>query len=213
MVSSSVYEDIALNCRSRQECALACFYFDFNDVRKQGVDGLLCSVIAQLLSGDDCYSLSLDALYDRCNRGAKQPTKDMLLATLRGMLQELRECFIVLDALDECRELEELLLSIEEILSWDIKGLHLICSSRRERQIEETLDVLIPRQVSIMNTLVDADIGLLVHDQLEKDSSLRKWPVTVKSEIQAALTQGSQGMYVRFLLATLFLSQGKSNCC
>ena len=63
----------------------------------------------------------------------------MLLATLLQMMTAFREIFIILDALDESVERPELLADIEEIFEWENTNLHILITSRREKDIEESL--------------------------------------------------------------------------
>ena len=187
-------EDLANLCRGRPKSLLLYFYFDFNDLKKQEVDLFLRSMTSQIAWQQDRVSVSLSGLYERCDRGGGQPARESLLSTLRDNLRDSPETFIVLDALDECRELQILLNVIEMISEWQIPSLHLVCASRRERQIAEAFNQLHVIEASIQNKQVDADIGLLVNDQLEHDTQLRQWSRDIKEEIKTALANGSQGM-------------------
>lgn len=122
-----------------------------------------------------------------------------LLTTLRQMVQEFNETFIILDALDECKEREELLTDIEGIAGWKIGKLHIVATSRRKKEIEETLEPLITGQICIKSALVDADIQIYLGEALQKDSKLKMWPTNVQKEIQETLMDGAHGMWVVIL--------------
>jgi hypothetical protein len=51
------------------------------------------------------------------------------------MIQAFDETFIILDALDECKGRQELLENIDEIGKWKTEKLHILCTSRREKDI------------------------------------------------------------------------------
>ena len=157
----------------------------------------LRSMVSQIVWQQERVSVSLNGLYERYDRGGRQPARDMLLTTLRDNLRDSAETFIVLDALDECKELQPLLAVIALISDSQIPTLHIACTSRRERHIVEVFDQLNVIETSIQNEQVDADIGLLVDDQLEHDPQLQKWSVNLKGEIRTALARGSQGMYAQ----------------
>jgi hypothetical protein len=51
------------------------------------------------------------------------------------MVQEFDEAYIILDALDECKDGMELLENVDEIAGWNLKKLHILATSRREKDI------------------------------------------------------------------------------
>ena len=51
-----------------------------------------------------------------------QPTSDTLLLALQQMIREFGETYIIVDALDECKDREELLEGIRTIASWELKS-------------------------------------------------------------------------------------------
>jgi hypothetical protein len=57
------------------------------------------------------------------------------------MVNEFNETFIILDALDECKERQELLEVIEEIAGWKIGKLHVLTTSRRVKKWQKLLEV------------------------------------------------------------------------
>ena len=89
------------------------------------------------------HDTHLTLLYHRSQDGQHQPTTEGLVLTLQHMLRDFNQTFIFLDALDECKEREELLGLIKRIVDWKLEMLHLLATSRRENDIEETLTPLI----------------------------------------------------------------------
>jgi hypothetical protein len=128
---------------------------------------------------------ALNMLYSRCQDGQHRPTIDGLAATFQHMLGGFHETFLVLDALDECTEREELLALIKRIVGWKIGKLHTLFTSRREREIEDTLEPLITCQICIQSALVNADINIHLRERLQNDPKLKQWPVNVQMEIEA----------------------------
>ena len=74
-----------------------------------------------------------------CMNGERQPSCQMLLATWLQMMTAFREIFIILDARDESVERPKLLADIEEIFERENTNLHVLITSRREKNIEESL--------------------------------------------------------------------------
>ncbi|PVH67502.1 ankyrin, partial [Cadophora sp. DSE1049] len=111
------------------------------------------------------------------------------------MLNEFGETFIVLDALDECKEKEELLLLLESLTSWGAGNLHILATSRRERDIEEALESLTTSEICLQSALVDNDIRTHLSERLQNDPKLKRWPANVRGEIKDTLMEGAQGMF------------------
>ena len=183
-----------LHCQSDPALAIIYFYFDFNDVEKQRHENLLRSLIVQLSMQSMNTPEALDTIYSRCQEGQQQPSTDALAMTLQHMLGGFHQTFIILDALDECAEREELLGLIEKIVGWKLEKLHILATSRREKDIEETLEPLITGQICVQSALVNADIHTHLRERLQNDRKLRKWPVKVQMEIEATLMDGAHGM-------------------
>jgi hypothetical protein len=192
--SSTIVEDVTKSFQSIPTAAVVYFYFDFADKGKQLVRSLLCSLAAQVLANIRTTPASLESLYLRTQYGQQPPDNNGLTQALKEMIKIPRQTYIIIDALDECAEREELLRLIEEIVSWNCGNLHLLSTSRRERDIEEALQDLATSQICVQTSLVDLDIQLHVSRQLEHDPRLRKWSTTVKKEIEEGLMRGANWM-------------------
>jgi hypothetical protein len=118
------------------------------------------------------------------------------ISTLRQMIQNFT--FIVLDALDECTDIQELLEMIKEMVGWKGK-LHILTTSRKERDIEEHFKTLISEKdtVCIQNAFVDEDICAYVRGRLQSDLDLARWRKSpeVQLDIEKALMGKANGMY------------------
>jgi hypothetical protein len=164
--SSTIVQDVIRHYESEPEVAVAYFYFDFNDSEKQRHENLIRSLIIQLCTQSEKTPESLDALFARSQDEQQQPTTDALTLTLQYILGNFQQTFIILDALDECKERVELLGLIEEIVNWKLDKLHILATSRRERDIEESLESLIIGQICIQSALVNADIHTHICERL-----------------------------------------------
>ena len=113
-------------------------------------------------------------------------------------MESLGDIYVVIDALDECTEREQLLTDLEEMASWEDVSLHMLATSRRERDIEESLDLLSDERnrISIQSALVNADIRTYTHDRLQNDRKLRRWlkHPKVQLEIENTLVEKGAGM-------------------
>jgi len=80
------------------------YYFDFKDMEKQDIHGLLTSLLGQLCAQSDSCNDILSELYSKNNSGSQQPDNHTLTECLKKMLQLPRQpkMHIIMDALDEC---------------------------------------------------------------------------------------------------------------
>ena len=125
---------------------------------------------------------------------------------------EFPQSYIVLDALDECTDRAELMDILERIAGWKLEESHLLVTSRKERDIEISLERSVDDQntICLQSKLVDKDILIYVRQRLSDDKSLSKWQKdpNIRYEIETALTKGACGMYV-YLLIGLLQSKSK----
>ena len=140
----------------------------------------------------------LQDLYSSCQNSGRRPTGEMLLQALRQTMTSLRDTYIILDALDECEERDELITELEQIVSWEDANLHLLATSRREQYIEQALIPMTKPQdrIDIQSELVNADICTYVHDRLQIDRKLSRWQKDpkVQLEIEDTLVKKAHGM-------------------
>lgn len=118
--------------------------------------------------------------------------------TFRQMLASVGDTYIVLDALDECVERNELFRDLEQFCSWEGVDLHVLATSRREPDIEEALTPLCDSRdrISIQSELVDIDIRTYIQDRLQFDPKLKKRQEDpkIQVEIKDALMTKANGM-------------------
>jgi hypothetical protein len=192
--SSTIIQELIGHCKSNPSFAIAYFYFDFRDRGKQSYEHLLRSLVTQFSAQCPSTPEALERLYSSNQDGRWQPAANALVTTLGNIIGSFQQTYIVVDALDECTDREGLLGLIEEIVNWKINSLHILVTSRKEREINECLKDLISNQMGIQCSLVAADIRIHVHEKLHKDPQLKKWPDEVLAEMETELTERADGM-------------------
>ena len=116
------------------------------------------------------------------------------MKTLRSILNNFEHTYIILDALDECAERKELLDLIGDIVDWNLDIIHILVTSRKERDIEDYLQSRVTSQINIQSTLVKADIQVHVRERLQNDPSMKKWPLEIRGEIEEELMEKGHRM-------------------
>ena len=189
---------------SKKSLATAYFFFDGRDSQTelQLHHKMIRSIIWQLsLKCGQGVPEVLANLYDHCGKGHYDPSLDYLENTLQTILDGFHSVFIVLDALDECAEREKVLDWIQTIIlqSNDPLGLHLIFTSRPEKEIIEKLQPFDLCCIDLVGESGNHDIAAYLDYQLQNDSDTKKWDPDTQNEIKSTLMKKADGMYVFIL--------------
>ncbi|KAF8527082.1 hypothetical protein JB92DRAFT_1002439 [Gautieria morchelliformis] len=193
ILCSTIVEELSRHCRSDPYLAMAFFYFDFNN-KDTPPDAVLRSLIVQLSAQWASTPHALESLFSEKGQGGA-PGQEDLMSTLKTIISGFQAVYIVFDALDECPERSRFLTVIGDIHGWEFGLLHLLATSRKERDIEEALSGLISQEVPMDENLVDGDIQVHVSRTLENDIKLRKCSADEKEMAMTTLIAGAHGMF------------------
>lgn len=177
------------------EVALAYFYFDFSDERKQTIDGFLSSILKQLSCQRQWLPESVLTLFEQSNDMCSRPQKAALVEALFSIAEGFQDICIVVDALDECQNRSGLASLLVEIIGSPSKNIRILGTSRREQDLEPAFQDNRCCSVSLQSSPVDEDISLHIRRRISRERRLHTWPPSVKDEIERALIRGAQGMY------------------
>ncbi|KAI9791792.1 MAG: hypothetical protein M1835_000095 [Candelina submexicana] len=196
VLSSTIVNDLILATKNQVSKLVAYYFFDFNDPQKQQVRQLIGSITTQVCAASEDVPKCLKELYLECRTGTQQPSQASLLNALRQMLDDSAEAYLVFDALDECSERDDLFPLIQSICDWELPHLHILATSRQERDIDEALKPLVSTEIPIQNSQVDADILVHVKSRM-KGQKLKRWAKRqeVSTEIESKLVSGAAGMF------------------
>ena len=121
------------------------------------------------------------------------------------MIKQIKEVWIILDALDECRErkgppTERLLSWIKDFLSSEQRNVHLLTTSRPEQDIMSGLNKFIydGNTVPIQSDLITNDIHAYVRKRVREDEGFKRWQdrSDVQDEMETRLMEKADGMLV-----------------
>jgi hypothetical protein len=184
--------------------AIAYYYFDFRDVKKQDSYGLLSSVISQLSAKSDaCFNI-LSELYSENSRGVQKPDIDTLKSCMTDMLRQPGQApiYIIVDALDECPNFpgrpsarEEVLDLIEELADLKLPNVHLCLASRPEADIRMVLDPLTSLRISLHDENGQKkDIIEYIKSVIRSDRRMRRWKEEDRQLVIETLSDKADGM-------------------
>lgn len=189
--SAAAVDIIERHCRKARSSAYAYFFFDSRSGENNlsSHDGLIRSLISQLLGQGgkmpDDFTLETQSLRN---------LQDAFLSVVSGF----SHVYIIIDALDECNaaQMPKLLAWIKDISRWDGNKLHILLSSRQEREIEDCLlsiSLLDPVYFAAHQPHIDGDIGKFVDRQI---SDMPDWDEDTRRLVKKTLMKRAGGMYV-----------------
>ena len=112
-------------------------------------------------------------------------------------------CYVVLDAIDECSELEEALGVFNALRRYGTQNpqsLRILITSRNDYEIDAALTKIFPGEYAVsiqLETTVNGreDITRYIEHRLDR----LKFSLELKKEIPALLLENSQGMFVCYV--------------
>ncbi|KAH9964674.1 hypothetical protein BGW80DRAFT_1447974 [Lactifluus volemus] len=204
VLCSSIIQDAKAKFDSGS-ALLGYFYFDFRDILKQDVHGLLTSLLAQLSAKSDPCNNALSQLYSQHNAGSHQPDDQALTECLKEILrlQGLPDVYIIVDGLDECPNTsgfptarERVLDLVDELVQLNLPNLRICVTSRPETDIRTVLEPLTSLRVSLHDERGQGqDILDYVSTVVYSDRRMRKWRTEDKQHVIDVLFARSDGMF------------------
>lgn len=141
-------------------------------------------------------------LYEENYEGTRKPSETALLGTLREVLEETQHVYIIVDAIDECENRVETLEVLRKLALWNLQGLHLMVTSRSERDFEDSFQGF--HQIGLEGEEHNKDIERYVRQQLLEEREWHKWSAEVQQQITAVVVEKAEDM---FRLAKLHLDR------
>ncbi|KAJ7279599.1 hypothetical protein C8J57DRAFT_1712589 [Mycena rebaudengoi] len=194
--------------------AVGYFYFDFRDDKKQLVDTMLRSVVFQLSGQSLNPYAGLNSQYEKLSQGQTLPTTQDLLGILNQLLLEFRRTYIVLDALDECRDTDLPLLIelLSKLRTRTESSLHLLLTSQPRYIFAVAFEGV--QRVIMESKTTQKDIEHFVSDEvqsrLERLNHWKHWKLRAE-EIIAKVVEKSNGMFRLAACLLIDMSRPKLN--
>jgi len=194
VLCSTAIEDIRSHCTTALDSACAAFYFTFSDNDKQSYQSLLRSLVVQLGWKEPSLSMLTQA-YETSN--GSLPGREKLEEILLRAVEAFKEVFLLLDALDECPDTNDIrqgvLHGLERLMQRTSK-LRVLATSREVSDVRESMRVLRAEVLAIPTQMVDKDIQKWVLNWLLRDRKLRSLDVATKKLIEDNISQKADGM-------------------
>ncbi len=186
--------------------SMAYFYFDFRDVRKQGLRDLVSSLLTQISASSNPRCDILSSLYLAHDKGKNQPSDTILAECLKEMLAlpDQRPIYLIVDALDESPNTsgipsprERVLELVKELVELGLSNLRICITSRPEVDIRDVLEPLASRRVSLHDQSGQKkDIVEYVKSVVYSNSEaiMKRWRTEDKDLVIQVLSERADGM-------------------
>jgi hypothetical protein len=202
-IRSAIIQDIE-RMHAAGLAAMAYYYFDFRDVKKQDCYGLLSSLISQLSADSDAFHDILSKLHSDNIRGTRNPDIDALKECMVEMLNLPGQgpIYIIVDGLDECPSFpgrpsarDEVLELVEELVNLELPNVHICVASRPEMDIRLVLEPLTSLQISLHDEIGQKeDIIKYINSVVRSDRNMRRWKEEHKQLVVDTLSEKADGM-------------------
>jgi len=165
---------------------------------KRTVLGMIRSLTAQIIGPRETLPKEITELYKQGEQSHHSPLSSIstLLKILKGCLDYPGQKYLMIEALDECDEQEDLLEVLKDLANVKNGNLHIFVTARPTTDIMDELRPIATQCVSLGDSKTDQDIARYVHYQVFSHPKLKGWPQEVKEEIERKLGEKAQGMYV-----------------
>ena len=183
---------------------MAYFYCDVSDDKKRSVTDILSSLIIQLLAWQPSNYSHLDKAYHDCVKVVfskrslygvlSKPSDKKLYEVLRQLLSGFEMTYVLIDGLEECLHMGEILKFVKTLHGWNKRGCHLLVTSRKEQQIVESMVSAKPMEIDMSQMPVDVDIEKYIEFVLHSSPELERWGSDDKDLIRKVLLENANGM-------------------
>ena len=158
--TSSAYVIENLRLKDAGGHRVAFYHFDSRDPYANSLERCLMSVIGQLISEETAIPTVIQNLYFNHAGSSMSPSVQILQEILFSVVSMQSGCFVVLDALDECSELEEMLRVLNALRRRGSKNpqkLRVLVTSRNEPQISAALNTGLPDEYAVCIEIDDKE--------------------------------------------------------
>ena len=195
VLTSTIIEYLRSRFLGQQDVAILFYYFDFNDKDKQKLDGLTRSLLIQLLRQCRLLSKKVKVLYDQSQKLQQPRSPGQCEEALLELVDGFNQVFIVIDALNECKEQRNVAQLLRQLRTRSAQHTHVLVTSQEDSKLKKHLQVSAAEIEVMQSDHVDTDIQLYVDEQLRTDDNLSMLPDDTKSSIRDTLTSKAKGTF------------------
>ena len=181
--------------RPQHRSTLAFFYCDFRRPETQDLLNVVGSLVAQICSQRGIFPSVVEQAFDHSHNGPGQKKRPSL-ALLRELLDlsaTQSNLTLLIDAIDECQQRQELFDFFSELQS-SSTNIRVMLTSREEAEIQYGLHSFEHLRIEGHLTEVNNDVRAYIANRLASDRKLQWLNDSVKDDIANLLMEKSAGM-------------------
>ena len=176
---------------------MAYYYCDFREKKSQSPENVLGALICQLCKQLDEASEELIEFADAHRTDGGQysaPIYEELEKLLLSLLAGCPQIIIILDALDECLNRDNLLVFLKLLPTLDACNIKVLVSSRQEGDIQVVFADQPQQSANIY--AVDRDVRAYIKASIAKSRRLQLLPPELMRTVEDSLCKEAKGMCV-----------------
>lgn len=190
MLTSVVVNELITRFGNDRSIGIAYIYCNFRQQDQQKTGDLLANLLKQLVRGRPFLPEDVKSLYDKHKRLNTQPSFDEILNSLYSVTAMYSRAFIVVDALDECQESNEVLTRIFNIQAKS--RANFFATSRFIPEITERFEGSKTLEIRAS----EHDVRKYVDGHISRLPSFVSRNPNLQEEIKAEIVKAVDGMYV-----------------
>jgi tetratricopeptide (TPR) repeat protein len=169
VLSSSVIEDLQRQKRKTEGVEVIYFFFNENDERRNLSMSVIVNMIAQLTGGLPNLPSNLFTTYQAATKFGRSQISDLdePMRILASLIKNIPCLYVVLDGLDECKDLNKVIDFIGDFTR-DAPNVHLLCSSREIEPLRKPLRGY--PTISLNPACTKVDIDKFLEDEIKSVS-------------------------------------------
>ncbi|KAJ6471140.1 hypothetical protein C8R47DRAFT_1054600, partial [Mycena vitilis] len=196
VLSSVIIDDLQQKYRQDPDVTVVFFYCEYDDPMKRQFSKIVASILDQLMYNPEVLDLVKDTWMNQ-SPNLQHLGLGNLQDLIMQLLQRARQTYIVVDALDECEQPEDIAILLGSLATHCC----VLVTSRSESEDITTILEHHP-QIRITAESLQADIEYFVTRSLEKHRRISKRSADIKQHIAKVLLSAADGM---FLWVTLMI--------
>lgn len=181
--------------KGQENDLMAIFYCDFRRKETQSLVNVMGSLVSQLCSQSGVFPTELEDAYEHTCNTHDRPSLQLLLQLLEDFAARSRVTLLI-DALDECLQREEVAGFISELTT--NSSLRMLLTSRDEPELQSGLDKFVRMRIEAHLAEVSVDVKSYIDHRLMSEKKLQwlqKTPFDIlREEIATQLIEKATGM-------------------
>ena len=193
VLCTKVLQEIQKTTIKKQKCVL---FFYFDDKQRQSTHQVLHEMLRQLHQRNPARSVPLTRLAMDCIQRQMPPSDRDLSDALMEMLDEIGHTYLIIDALDDCSDRDNLLNILDSCIS--DHGLSTFVTSRQQYATESSAKIRSQSRSMLFMSAKDVnlDIKQYVGYVLQDRGRFGGFPRPILGKIESELFRRSNGWYV-----------------